>query len=147
MCISHNAASLGGRALNNYKRERYFPGQELWGLLSVLNSPPSHTYLEPSLFSNQRICQNCFFAATYIKVQSSGARELHSCISLLLHFPVLESRAWICRIEAILCICERRGNVCYCHVPSRHLAKQFAIGIKVFFFVSDLPPSSHDSYS
>lgn len=135
VCISHNPASLGRRAFNSCKREGL-----RWS--RVLNSPTSHTYMEPSLFSNQCICQNCFFAATCTKVRSSGARALHSCISLRLRFPVLESRAWICLIQAILCVCERRGNICYCHVPSRHLAKQSAIGINVFFLLlnSLFPP-------
>lgn len=126
-------------------RERHFADQGFWGLLSVLNSPTSHTYMEPSLFSNRRICQNCSFAATYIKVRSSGARALHSCISLLSRFPVLESRAWICLIQAIVCVGGRRGNICYCRVPPSHLPKQSVIGIS-FLFASEFPPSSHHSY-
>lgn len=105
--ISHNPAFLGGIAT----RERHFANPGLWRITCVLKSPPSQTYMVSSLFSSQWICQNCFFSATHIKVQSSGARELHSCISLLLHFPVLESRAWISLIPAIVCIGGTRSNM------------------------------------
>lgn len=116
--ISHNPSFLGRIASNSYKREQSFAHQGLWRIATVLKSPTRHTYMEPSLFSSQRICQNCYFSATHIKVQNSWARDLHSCIFLLLHFPVLESRAWISLMPAILCICGTR-IIYYCCVPSR----------------------------
>lgn len=137
VCVSQNPASLGRRAFNSWERGNLLI-KSCEHYCVALNTP-SHTYMEPSLFSNQCICQRCFFAANYIKVQSTGARVMHSCISLLLRFPVPGSRAWICLIQAIVCVHGRRGSICYYYVPSRQLAKQSASSIKIFFLLLNSP--------